>query len=48
MDKGNAKVKLSRIINEFHLEILFAPNNMEDITIISSDVHRPGIQLSEE
>ncbi len=41
------KVKLKRIIDEFHLEIIYAPENLEDILISSSDVHRPGVQLSD-
>ncbi len=48
MEKSQSKVKLLKIINEFHLETIFAPENLEEITIHSSDVHRPGIQLSEE
>ncbi len=48
MEKSQSKVKLLKIINEFHLETIFVPENLEKITIHSSDVHRPGIQLSEE
>lgn len=48
MEKHNAQVKLTKIINEFHLEIIYAPENLEEIMVKSSDVHRPGIQLSEE
>lgn len=47
MNKSNAKVKFTKIINEFHLETIYAPEELENIEIISSDVHRPGIQLSE-
>ena len=48
MEKSQSKVKLLKIINEFHLETVFVPENIEEITVHSSDVHRPGIQLSEE
>lgn len=48
MEKHHAQVKLTKIINEFHLEIIYAPENLDEIMVRSSDVHRPGIQLSEE
>ena len=47
MEGHRGSVKLTKIINEFHLEVVFAPENLDDITLKSSDVHRPGIQLSE-
>lgn len=47
MEKYRSEVKLTKIIKEFHLEVVFAPENLEDILVHSSDVHRPGIQLSE-
>ncbi|MBE7054585.1 MAG: HPr(Ser) kinase/phosphatase [Ruminococcaceae bacterium] len=47
MEGRRDKVKLKRIIDEFHLEIIYAPENLEDILISSSDVHRPGVQLSD-
>ena len=47
MEGHRGSVKLTKIIKEFHLEVVFAPENLEDITLKSSDVHRPGIQLSE-
>lgn len=43
----NSTVKLQRIISEFKLEEVFVPENIEEILVSSSDVHRPGIQLSE-
>ena len=48
MENNRGKVKLKKIINEFHLEILYASDDIEEKLIHSSDVHRPGIQLSEE
>lgn len=47
MEGHRGSVKLTKIINEFHLEVVFAPENLDDIMLKSSDVHRPGIQLSE-
>lgn len=47
MEGHRGSVKLTKIINEFHLEVIFAPENLDEITLKSSDVHRPGIQLSE-
>ncbi len=47
MEKYHSQVKLTKIIKEFHLEIVFAPENLEEILVHSGDVHRPGIQLSE-
>lgn len=47
MKNSNSHVNLTKIINEFHLEMIYMPENPDDIMIKSSDVHRPGIQLSE-
>ena len=47
MDNSKLSVKLTKLINEFHLETIYAPDNIETIEIYSSDVHRPGVQLSE-
>ena len=44
---NDSSVKLTKIIDEFHLEKVYAPENIESISIVSTDVHRPGIQLSE-
>lgn len=40
-------VKLTRIIEEFHLEKIYVPDDIDEKVVSSSDVHRPGIQLSE-
>ncbi|MBR2885457.1 MAG: HPr(Ser) kinase/phosphatase [Clostridia bacterium] len=48
MEARRGKVKLEKIIKEFHLEVVYAPENIDDILIECSDVHRPGIQLSEQ
>lgn len=47
MERHHAQVKFTKIISEFHLETVYAPENLEEIMVKSSDVHRPGIQLSE-
>lgn len=47
MDNSKLSVKLSKLIDEFHLEIICGPENLDEIEIFSSDVHRPGVQLSE-
>ena len=47
MNKPEAQVNLIKFIEEFHLEKIYAPDNLESIMIKSCDVHRPGIQLSE-
>ena len=39
-------VQLSKIINEFNLEIIFASDDMETRVVTSSDVLRPGMQLA--
>ena len=47
MDGKLRTVKLTRIIEEFHLEKIYVPDDFEEKVVSSSDVHRPGIQLSE-
>ncbi|NLG53771.1 MAG: HPr(Ser) kinase/phosphatase [Clostridiales bacterium] len=42
---GNYKIKLKEIINEFNLEIIWAPDSYEDIEIGRTDLNRPGLQL---
>ncbi len=47
MIKPQLQVNLAKIIDEFHLEKIYTPHNLNDIMVKSCDVHRPGIQLSE-
>ena len=47
MNKLLQQVNLTKIVEEFHLETIYAPEKMDSIMVKSSDVHRPGIQLSE-
>ena len=39
-------VTLSKLIEEFHLEPVFLPENPENIEISASEVNRPGLNLS--
>ncbi|MGI6577669.1 MAG: HPr(Ser) kinase/phosphatase [Eubacteriales bacterium] len=39
-------VKLTDIIKDFNLEILYAPEDYEKILIVADDVNRPGLQLA--
>ena len=47
MNNTQQQVNLTKFIEEFHLEVIYAPENIDSITVKSCDVHRPGIQLSE-
>lgn len=40
------KVLLERVISEFNLEVVYAPDSMKDTWIDCADVHRPGIQFA--
>lgn len=39
-------VKLTEIIDEFHLEIIYASEGYENTVIVADDVNRPGLQLA--
>jgi HPr kinase/phosphorylase len=39
-------VKLTEIINEFKLEIIYAPEGYEKAVVVADDVNRPGLQLA--
>ena len=39
-------VTLSRIIKDFLLETVYAPDNIEEILVSSTEVNRPGLELS--
>ena len=45
MPKMNS-VELSKIIQRFELEVLWAPEGYENIKIVRVDVNRPGLQLT--
>ncbi len=44
--RTNYSVGLSRIINEFSLEILNIPKSADEIMISSAEVNRPGLQMA--
>ncbi len=44
--KSNYTVPISKIIKEFSLETLHAPEGLEEIVISSNEVNRPGLQLA--
>lgn len=46
MEHNLYSVTLVSLINEFNLEILYAPNNVDDIKVVTDDVNRPGLQLA--
>ena len=39
-------IPLSSIIDEFQLEVLYAPEDLNEIKVGRSDVNRPGLKLS--
>ena len=39
-------IPLTSIIDEFQLEVIYAPENIADIQVIRSDLNRPGLKLS--
>lgn len=43
---GKFEVKLSKLINEFELETMNAPQYLEDILINCADVNRPGLHFA--
>lgn len=44
--ENNYSVKLTQVIDEFHLEILHAANQYEKQLLTTEDVNRPGLQLA--
>jgi len=45
--RGNYSVTLNQIVEEFKLQIMYAPENYGSRTISSCDLTRPGLQLAE-
>ncbi|MEG2429287.1 MAG: HPr(Ser) kinase/phosphatase [Oscillospiraceae bacterium] len=43
---ANFTVALSKIIKDFSLEVVYAPENLSEIFIESTDVNRPGLHLT--
>ena len=43
---SNYSVKFTKIIKEFDLEKVWAPDNVDEISILTNEVNRPGLQLA--
>jgi len=44
--KTEYSISLRKIINEFSLEELYVPENIEELLITSTEINRPGLQLA--
>jgi HPr kinase/phosphorylase len=44
--KSNYTVPLSKIVKEFSLETVYAPETIEDVTVCSTEINRAGIQMA--
>lgn len=44
--ESNYSIPLTSLINEFSLEKVYVPENLEDILVHTTEVNRPGLQLS--
>ena len=40
------KIPLSKIVSDFHLEVIVKPQNFDEIQIVSPEVNRPGLALA--
>lgn len=45
-NKTGNSVKLTKIIEEFNLEGVYIPNNIEEVVITRSEINRPGLSLT--
>ncbi|MGN1098190.1 MAG: HPr(Ser) kinase/phosphatase [Clostridia bacterium] len=45
MEAHRESISLVKLIEDFHLEQVYVPDNINNIKVTCSDVHRPGIQL---
>ena len=43
--KNQFTISLNKIIEEFKLEIIHVPDNIDDLVISENEVNRPGLQL---
>ncbi len=48
MEAHRESISLTKIIEDFHLEKVYVPDNLNEIKVLCADVNRPGIQLSAE
>ncbi|MFI3114582.1 MAG: HPr(Ser) kinase/phosphatase [Clostridia bacterium] len=46
MQNTKYSVKLSRIVEQFSLQTVYAPENIDELEIIQNDVNRPGLQFA--
>lgn len=46
MSNSNRVVPLTQIIQEFNLEVIYAPENLDEIMISHADIIRPGLPLA--
>ena len=44
--KSNFTVPFSKIIKEFSLETVYAPNGLDEFTVSSTEINRPGLQMA--
>ena len=44
--KSNYTVSFSKIIKEFSLETVYVPENIEELTVSSTEINRPGLQMA--
>ena len=40
------EVSLTSIIKEFNLDVIYAPENLDELVVVSDSVNRPGLQLA--
>ena len=45
-NKTNNSVKLATLIDEFNLEQIYIPDNIDEIMVTRSEIDRPGLQLT--
>lgn len=46
MEEHKFSVKLKKIIEEFNLEIIYEPDNLESVKVCNNEVNRPSLQLA--
>ena len=44
--KQDYKIALSKIVEEFHFEVLVRPEKFEEIMVETPEVNRPGLALA--
>ncbi len=44
--KAKYKIPLSKIVKDFHFEVIVRPENFEEIQIVTPEVNRPGLALA--